>query len=52
MNLSWGFSIEGLDHNGYEGLIGDIWRAELEMMLNKCIGIGLLVSYSLDNLAY
>jgi hypothetical protein len=52
MNLSWGFSIEGLEFNGYRGPIGEVWRAELELMLKKCIDIGLLVSYSLDNLAY
>ena len=44
MNLSWGWSVAALARNGYTGLIGDVWIGELEQLLNKCIGIGLLVS--------
>ena len=43
MNLSWGWLVSALAQNGYPGLIGDVWAGLLEVLLNKCIGIGLLV---------
>lgn len=47
MNLSWGFDDDGLKASGYTGLIGDVWKGELSFLINKCIGIGLLVSQTI-----
>lgn len=44
MNLSWGWTVDKLADSGYPGLIGQVWIGELQLLLNQCIGIGLLVS--------
>lgn len=44
MNLSWGWSKDGLNKVGYNTDEQNKWIAELRGLLNDCIDIGLLVS--------